>query len=631
MQAVNPKIDACDDFRAHVCSNWSPRGLRKRLKDFDGSVMVDMVLSWLSGMRETLQQGSQVFPVGKKPLAMLESCLSNTSTYGSRIQELKVFMTKFLKLSWPNAPRQDVEPLGVLIVLAYVLQAPFWFALRPSMLRRGAVEGRWSIVLTPAPLIRQHLRHYHTVKSSGSAAYVKYWMDFYGAFSSDSTAASEERAIEAEQLEGRILKSLGDAVEALPKRVVVLPIGRLDTYTPTVNSSKWLYYLQNSTKLSPSLSDQDVALITDSAYFVTVGELFKNYTNEQILNFIGWQFVQRYAPVADSRFLISLYGDNGTAMGLRGAFCSYHVEVPYKVLLLSLHFVSQIKDSIQKIIDAGYNRLVSTAVRLVNNSTWLTSESKALASKKFASVKLRLWPPAAFLESENLAKTFSNFPSNQPAFADYWVGSIYGMRTLNRTPEFLEVLDMPLNYALPYFEYDYIENAVGVAIGAVTSPLFYRKGTKAMFYGGFGFSTALQLAKALDREGIHWHPDGHFVKSILNESSQDALENRYSCLAKAAEGKDSLFPEIPALEIAYTAFRDEVGDPQSAMHISEQLNELKVFFMTICYMTCTRSGIYDSLSADCNKLARHSSAFAKAFRCPLGSNMNPKNKCTFFY
>nr|XP_050026911.1 endothelin-converting enzyme 1-like [Dermacentor andersoni] len=631
MRAIEPRINACDDFRAYVCSNWSPQKQRKRLKDFDGSVMEDMVHSWFWGTSTTLQQGSKVFHAGRKPLAMLESCMSNSSMYGSRIELLQILMAEYLHLYWPEPPGENVDALHTLIRLAYILQAPFWFAMRPIMARRGAAEGSWSIVLRPSPLINAHVRQYHVVKGSGQPAYVKYWMDFYSAFSSDSAAASEERAIQAEKLEGEFLTALSAAVDALPKHTAVLPISQLETYTPTVSSSRWLLYLQNTLNLTPVLSAWDVALITDRAFFVTVGELFRNYTNQQILEFLGWQFVQHYAPVVDSRFLISKYGDNTTAMSLRTAFCSYHVEVPYRALILSLHFASQITNSVQQMIDDGYKRVVSTAVRLINDSTWLVAESRKVAAEKLASANLRLWPPAAFLDRENLARTFRHFPDAEEAFGDYWIAATIEMIHINRTPEYEEVLDMPLNYALPYFDYDYVRNAVGVAIGAVAPPLFYRKGTKAMFYGGFGFSAAFQLAKALDEEGIRWHPKGLPVKSILNASSQEAFDDRYSCLASATAGNETLFPEIPALEIAYTAFLDEVGDPESTTHISKNLSELKVFFMTICHMTCMQSGITEPFSADCNKLVRHSSAFAKAFHCPEGSKMNPKKKCTFFY
>ncbi|XP_065295918.1 endothelin-converting enzyme 1-like [Dermacentor albipictus] len=636
MRAAEPNIDACDDFRAHVCSNWSPQTQRKHLKEFDGSTMEDMVYSWFAGLSATLEQGSQVFPVGKKPLAMLESCLSNSSMYGSRIQQLQTFMTQYLELYWPKPPHENVDALRVLITLAYFFQAPLWFVVRPTMARRRTEEGRWTIVLKPAPLINRYFRQHNVVKGSGPTAYMKYWMEFYHAFSNDSTAASEERAIQAEQLEGKILKVLSDAVKALPKHPAVLPIGQLETYTPTVSSSRWLAHLQSTvydmqSTVDVSLSSRDAALITDRAFFVTVGELFKNYTNKQILEFLEWQFVQHYTPVVDSRFLISMYGDNSTAINLRTAFCSYHVEVPYKALIPSLHFASQITNSVQQMIDHGYKRLVSTAVRLVNESAWLDSESRVVAAEKLASANLRLWPPAAFLDKENLAKIFRAFPDALPSFGEYWLASTLNLINLNRTPEYEEMLDMPLNYALPYFDYDYVENSVGVAVGAVNIPLYYRRGTKAMFYGGFGFSVAFQLAKALDEEGIRWHPKGLPVKSILSASSQEAFDDRYSCVARTTAENETLFPEIPALEIAYTAFLDEVGDPESTTHISKNLSELKVFFMTICHMTCTRSGITEPFSADCNKLVRHSSAFAKAFRCPVGSKMNPKNRCTFFY
>ncbi|KAH6926796.1 hypothetical protein HPB50_022226 [Hyalomma asiaticum] len=66
------------------------------------------------------------------------------------------------------------------------------------------------------------------------------------------------------------------------------------------------------------------------------------------------------------------------------------------------------------------------------------------------------------------------------------------------------------------------------------------------------------------------------------------------------------------------------------VRLREDLSEDKVYFMTLCYMFCESTGHLNPLAPDCNKVARNSASFAKAFGCPPNSPMNPEKKCPFF-
>ncbi|KAK8783098.1 hypothetical protein V5799_015561 [Amblyomma americanum] len=624
------KFDPCHDFSAHVCFNWSPQKRNKEIRDFDTSAMEDMVYSWLLDMRTTLQEGSKAFPVANKALAMLESCMSNSSTYGTNLKAFRQFLNN-RSLPWPNPPQQDIDALSVLINLAYNWQAAFLLEVRASLVRKGAHKGRRSIILTPAPLITRYHQQHRAVIRDGKDAYFKYWMDFYTALFGDTKTASKERALQTADIESDIFVTIKEALQASPRHSAVFPIAEFEVFTVDISSSRWFQLLKNVTAMNPELTEQDVVVTTNVYFLQTVCNLFKKYTNAQILDFVGWQFVQNYAPVSDSGLLVARYGDRRAARILRFAFCGNHIEVPYRILLLTLRFASRLMKTDKELVDAGFGHLVSTAVGLVNDSTWLDSESRALAIDKLRAASLRLWPPAELLKERNLEVLFRAFPEKQVSFGEYFIKSYLSIRTISRTPEFDTVRQMPENYGLPYFEYDYVDNAVGVAIGAMARPLFYSQGTPAMFYGGFGFSVALELVKALDQEGLQWHPDGRLVHSFFSETSHAVFEAKNTCLNSSEFDSDkSVFPEIPALQIAYSAFLDAASEPGSQTQISAELTEEKVFFMTICYMTCARRDVKNLFAADCNKIVRNSAAFTKAFRCPKGSRMNPAYKCSFF-
>ncbi|XP_072143042.1 endothelin-converting enzyme 1-like [Dermacentor andersoni] len=128
--------------------------------------------------------------------------------------------------------------------------------------------------------------------------------------------------------------------------------------------------------------------------------------------------------------------------------------------------------------------------------------------------------------------------------------------------------------------------------------------------------------------------------------SAKGFEKRDGCLAKGqryvgvnAEHNESgtgkiasVFPEIPAVEVAYAAYRHSLidGGDEVPRGIPGGLSGDQVFFMTLCYMTCTLPGAVGPQTVDCNKAVRSSESFARAFRCPLGSPMNPRRRCTFF-
>ncbi|KAH7941316.1 hypothetical protein HPB49_012173 [Dermacentor silvarum] len=62
----------------------------------------------------------------------------------------------------------------------------------------------------------------------------------------------------------------------------------------------------------------------------------------------------------------------------------------------------------------------------------------------------------------------------------------------------------------------------------------------------------------------------------------------------------------------------------------KDLTEEKVFFITACLPSCAVTPADNLYGGDCNKAVMNFAPFAEAFGCPVGSNMNPATKCTFY-
>ncbi|XP_037519830.2 uncharacterized protein LOC119396618 [Rhipicephalus sanguineus] len=100
---------------------------------------------------------------------------------------------------------------------------------------------------------------------------------------------------------------------------------------------------------------------------------------------------------------------------------------------------------------------------------------------------------------------------------------------------------------------------------------------------------------------------------------------------------DGPFPEIPALEVSYAAFRhqqdlkvEDVEQDNRHRRIMSAFTEQQVFFITACFTLCRLPKTIKSFGGDCNKAAMHFEPYAAAFKCKPGSRMNPSVKCPYF-
>ncbi|KAH8038660.1 hypothetical protein HPB51_002804 [Rhipicephalus microplus] len=222
-----------------------------------------------------------------------------------------------------------------------------------------------------------------------------------------------------------------------------------------------------------------------------------------------------YAPVFDSGLLWFTYGGKSRASPYRPIFCGLHVEAAYKLLLLSLTTVARLTRHDEQLIDDAYSTLVSTAVRMVSDSEWLDDESKALATRKLSSLRVRVWPPSEYTDNGVLEEYYKEYPRGSETFREYWVTVRRLISKQKRAGESRVADSLPTNYFPAHLIYDYILNSMDLPIGIIDRPIYYPMGTDAMFYGGLGFLFAKEMVKALDSIGLRWHPDGHQVDSIF--------------------------------------------------------------------------------------------------------------------
>ncbi|KAH8009269.1 hypothetical protein HPB51_014238 [Rhipicephalus microplus] len=171
---------------------------------------------------------------------------------------------------------------------------------------------------------------------------------------------------------------------------------------------------------------------------------------------------------------------------------------------------------------------------------------------------------------------YSAFSLNESSFISFFLKTYELSRLLSRRDEYAYALSPSLNFILPFFNYNYIKNNVSIAVAALSAPLYAVNGTTAMPYGGLGFSYAMAVVRAFDDTGIKIDRQGHNLSSEASWASvhwKHTVAATRSCLGTKSP---TLFPEIPAIEVAYAAFQTALAQSNQLVQLGSAFTEEQV-------------------------------------------------------
>ncbi|XP_075723993.1 endothelin-converting enzyme 2 [Rhipicephalus microplus] len=627
---IDWKLDPCDDFEAFVCSGWNKKSFERRPVVQSG--MDDLRFAWYDRLESVLTQGALQLPAGRKPLSMYRMCRRYYPSNASQIALFRSFIESN-GLRWPEPPDELRDPLQLVVALSYLWESPLWITVGLTMQRPDSSTGRHHrrVVIAPGAYL-PIMRYHHAVVER---SYIRYWEQFLELFYPDAAArplVNETVIQELRAIEKDVLNSFQAVSASSRKRPVLLPFRDVGLYAPNASSQHWLQAFQGAMSLDPKLVGDDEIAVSDIALLRTVFTLVTKYTTLQLNRYFTWLIVQYCSPVADFALLVGYYGSKVSAEEQLPMFCGLMAEAAYKVLVLALSASSLFTPRDREVIDAGFDHIVSAAVRKVNDTDWIDAYSKPRTIDKLEATRKHMWPHESLLRGNALDVLYVGFPEDGPqSLTQYWIEVREALKRINKTSEYMEALFLPSNSLPDYLGYDYISNVVKLALGAAAAPAYYRNGTQAMLYSGLLFLIAIQLVRAIDEEGIKWASQAFQEEnSLLSNSTLEVFRTKAKC--GQVDGEETVFPEVPALEIAYAALSESHlrGAETVPLSLAPNLPEDKVFFMTLCYLSCARPGDRNLVPADCNKVARNSHVFAKAFNCSEGSRMNPVKKCSFF-
>ncbi|XP_075740857.1 endothelin-converting enzyme 1 [Rhipicephalus microplus] len=446
-------------------------------------------------------------------------------------------------------------------------------------------------------------------------------------------------------IEDTVYRELLDNRQVEVKQSAMLPMESIDNYTRgAFSSSEWLESLNKQASATgwPTFLARDPVVLRDTGLLTGLRRIWARHSEAKLLEALAWLLAQILGPIADARLLRFRYANLATTNIRRVHFCVREVEEIYRFLVIALATVVNFRESLRLNISSQLAIVQQVAGALVGALPWLDNATKVASGKKIARAETLLWPPNDFVTDDVLSVMYSGFPedvlSADETFADLWLQSRQALSDLvtDRSYE-ATAIDMLANTRLPLAQYDYVRNTVRISVQALSAPLYYPQGTNAMFYGGLGFVYARELVKSLDGEGVTFDADGNVGLDWSSDVWKITMVERTFCLAaqsgsaekRAPKAKHNrLFPDIPALEVAYAALQWALALDPHPTRVLEQYTEQQLFFITLCYLMC---GAAHPGARNCNNALRHFPPFAQHFDCAQGSGMKAAKPCSLLY
>ncbi|KAL1473584.1 hypothetical protein MTO96_038581 [Rhipicephalus appendiculatus] len=634
-RAVDTTVKPCDDFFAFTCGNW---------KRASGGLPFDQHMHRVAAAalhRHVPQFPRMVSPFedsGDIAASFYASCLHEPGNVSINVQEF-IHWKKSLRLSWPESPpagENPPHPLDVLLELAISWNINVLFKVQ---VYAYATTGRSSAPTILALSLGEMDVPWQETRRNSNEDHVSDYLDLLGASGRDDHGYRE--LFDAET---RLLRVLRAGVSGTQSW---FQLRDLQLTTPSLRPPDlWLQLLGKQLAKYVTLSPDDTMGVHSTEMLGELDTLLSDYAQkaQTLLDAIAWILVQTYlwAMTGWPRTAFRNHSGSDTNVFVHEA-CHRLVDSRLGLLRAAPYLVKRYTRQVRKQLEEMFLTLTTAATEKILKLRWVGGGAKEEAAHKLGYMTFDVFPIADFFHDDDRQSLYEPFTPEDEAFSFLvrFVEASAVLRGLLGTDAYESVYRRRIGEGgAPLSLYEYYTNVVRVSLDALERPMFTVDGTHAMNYAGLGSYVARELTRSFDPVGSTFDSTGTRLV-WWGPTTSSEYRSRMSCLANAtwepADHRPSafgMFPHVPALETAFRAYkfasqRNKTADGLQLAFLG-QLPGDQVFFLTYCHVLCAADEEARDAAQACNLPLANLPAFADAFRCPVGSRMNPATKCTFF-
>ncbi|KOC67601.1 Neprilysin-1 [Habropoda laboriosa] len=408
--------------------------------------------------------------------------------------------------------------------------------------------------------------------------------------------------------------------------------------------------------------DNDVEItVTAVNYIEKLHTLLEETPTKTLVNYIHWNFLSKIV-IAGPEELIELteQWSGRNPFGSRDAVCIELVELTHIAgyEYVRKYLPPEVAKSARDMIDD----IQKEVEYQIKESTWMDDDTKHFVLDKLVHMKNWIGSPEWY-RNTTLAKRYFRGLTIGPSFYENILNYIryikwQGLREIveDNEEDYSDAMNpLELNaFFIPY------ENSISITAADLQSPFFSPNRTWYVNFGIIGLVMGHEVNHGFDDSGHLFDMEGNemeWLTAMANAYNKRAgcfvdQYNKYSIIkgenmtienyGNQTVGEniaDSM--GLQAVFRAYKRRERECGKPDPALPGLEQFTNDQNFFLSFANLWCEtedRKTALENAKYDVHSAARlrvigpvtNSQAFAKAFNCPVGSAMNPKEKCNIW-
>ncbi|KAH8265503.1 hypothetical protein KR038_009426 [Drosophila bunnanda] len=436
----------------------------------------------------------------------------------------------------------------------------------------------------------------------------------------------------------------------------------LDQLHALVPEIKWINYLQ-------SLQDRDVSgaeevVIYAVEYMGKLVTLLEETEPRTVANYMMWRFVRHRINNVDDRFddikqhfYHALFGREESPQ--RWKVCIAQVNTNMGMAVGSM-FVSRYFDNNSKRDTLRMTHDLQQAFRdILKTTDWLDATTKQLAEEKVNAMSLKIGYPDFILNPGELNSKYAGIDIHPEKYFENTLNVLLHTAKTEQSKlhERVNKTNWQTAPAIVNAYYSRNKNQIMFPAGILQPPFYHRHFPKSLNFGGIGVVIGHELTHGFDDKGRLFDCNGNIHKWWTDHSIR-GFDERARCII--AQYSNYTVEEVGIVLNGESTQGENIADNgglRQAFHayqrwMQEHPNEVpdevlpglnmtgpQLFFLNFGQVWCGAmrpEAIRNKLNTAIHSPGRfrvigtlsNSVDFAREFRCPLGSPMNPSKKCS---
>ncbi|XP_052270674.1 neprilysin-1-like isoform X2 [Dreissena polymorpha] len=658
LDSMDLSVDPCEDFFQYACGNWNKKNFipddRSSYNTFE-KLSDDLQLTLRALLEEP--QNSYDSNATLKAKVLYQSCINVSEIEAVGDVPLRRVLSELggwpvIDASWQESKFVLEDALGD---LRGQYNAPI---LVDVWIGPDDKNSSVNIIQLDEPMLGMPSRDYylHDTDSPDVKAYLRYMSDVAVLMGADrqTVEAEMQKVLEFETAIANASTPQNEKHDT-GARYKKISIGELAQRVPAFD---WLRYFN---RFLPDKVDQsEMIVVFTENYLIKVVDLVKITDKRVVSNYILWRLILLFIPELTTAFqeIQNEYRKvmhEVTQSKPRWNKCVEYLNARLGPATGAMFVREKFRKESKHVAMEMIANLRAAFIELLDENNWMDSETREVAREKARSIQERIGYPDYIVNPAELDRKLQSLDFKADQFFEniLRVERYDANRTMSwfRKPLDKEVWDQ--DPAVVNAFYNPNTNDIVFPAGMFQPPFYSEYYPKSLNYGGIGVVIGHEITHGFDDKGRQFDKDGNMKQWWKNETIE-AFHQRNQCIidqysnvklkqiGKNVDGKYTQGENIAdngGLKQAFRAYKkhERVHGKEWILPGLNMTND-QLFFLNYAQIWC--GTIRDKAALEKMRTSVHSPGpiraqiplansydFAKAYQCPVGSEMNPVHKC----